>query len=165
MSIFFDGWESIGRVLVSGITVYLALVALLRTSGKRTLAKLNAFDLIVTIALGSTLSSVMLSKDVPVATGLAGIALLVGMQYALAALSVRSDAVRRATRSEPALLVRGGVLLREAMRAERITESEILQAVRNNGDFRLEGVTAVILETDGSLSVVASGERSGREHE
>ena len=160
MSIFFDGWDSIGRVLATGITAYLALVLLLRSSGKRTLAKLNAFDLVVTVALGSTIATITLSKDVPVADGIAGMAVLIGMQYVIAALSTRSDVVRRATRSEPALLVRDGVFLREAMRAERVTENEILQALRNNGNSGLADVDAVILESDGSLSIVPSAEHA-----
>ncbi|MDP9398666.1 MAG: hypothetical protein M3P96_13010 [Actinomycetota bacterium] len=57
----YDGWHGPVRVLVVGGLAYLALVALLRISGKRTLAKLNAFDLILTVALGSTLATVLLT--------------------------------------------------------------------------------------------------------
>jgi len=62
--VFLSDWENIGRTLVLGTLAYLGLVVILRISGKRTLAKMNAFDLIVTIALGSTLSSILLSKGV-----------------------------------------------------------------------------------------------------
>lgn len=156
MNIFYDGWQSIVRAIVAGVLAYFALVVMLRSSGKRTLAKLNAYDLVVTVALGSTLATILLSKDVTVATGVVAMAVLIGMQYAIAALSVRSDTVRRATRSEPRLLVRRGTLLRHAMEAERITEGEVLQALRNQGQSRVEDVDAVILETDGSLSIVSS---------
>jgi uncharacterized membrane protein YcaP (DUF421 family) len=50
----------LGRVLLAGVLAYAALVLLLRTSGKRTLSKMNAFDLVVTVALGSLLGSVLL---------------------------------------------------------------------------------------------------------
>ena len=66
----FDTWFGLLRVLVVGTAAYAALVLLLRASGKRTLAKLNAFDLVVTVALGSTLATVLLSKDVALAEGL-----------------------------------------------------------------------------------------------
>ena len=67
---FFDSWTGLLRVLVVGGVRHSALILFLRLSGKRTLAKLNAFDLVVTVALGSTLSSVILSKSVALLEGL-----------------------------------------------------------------------------------------------
>ena len=66
---FFDSWTGLGRVLVVGTLAYVALVAVLRISGKRTLTKLNAFDLVVTVALGSTLATILLSNSVALADG------------------------------------------------------------------------------------------------
>ena len=54
----FKGWESLGRVLFVGILAYAGLLLFLRMSGKRTLSKMNAFDLVVTVSLGSTLSTI-----------------------------------------------------------------------------------------------------------
>ena len=54
MGLFFNSWNDLGRVLVLGVLGYVSLVLLLRVSGNRTLSKLNAFDFVVTIALGST---------------------------------------------------------------------------------------------------------------
>ena len=85
----FDNWLGIIRVIVLGACAYIALVAILRMSGKRTLAKMNAFDLVVTVALGSTLATVLLSKDIALAEGIIGFLVLVALQYAIAALSVR----------------------------------------------------------------------------
>lgn len=65
----FSGWENLLRTLVVGVLAYVSLVVFLRISGKRTLSKMNAFDLIVTVALGSTLATVLLSKDVALAEG------------------------------------------------------------------------------------------------
>ena len=62
---FFDNWQSLAHTAWSGLLAYTLLVVLLRTSGKRTLSKLNAFDLVVTVALGSTLASVMTSDRLP----------------------------------------------------------------------------------------------------
>ena len=66
---WFDDWSDIVRVLIVGTAAYVGLVALLRISGKRTLAKLNAFDLVVTVAFGSTLATILLSSDVSYAEG------------------------------------------------------------------------------------------------
>ena len=65
--LFFDSWESIIRTSVITILAYILMIFFLRISGKRTLSKMNAFDLIVTIALGSTLATVSLSKNVALA--------------------------------------------------------------------------------------------------
>ncbi len=151
---FFDDWGGLVRVLVVGLCAYLALLALLRMSGKRTLAKLNAFDFVITVALGSTLATVLLSADVALAEGVLAMGLLVAMQFLVAWLSVRSKAVERLVKSEPTLVYRHG-LLHGPMRRMRVTEDEIRQAARAAGNAGLDGVAAVVLETDGSLSVLS----------
>lgn len=98
---FFDAWSDIVRALTLGALSYLALVALVRTAGKRTLAKLNAFDLVVTVAFGSTLATIILSGDVSLAEGGAALALLVALQYVVAWTSVRLPVVRQLAKSEP----------------------------------------------------------------
>lgn len=132
---------------------------LLRTSGKRTLAKLNAFDLVVTVALGSTLASVMTSATLPLANGLLALALLIVLQFVVASLATRLPWFNRLLKSEPTLLFYQGRMLDAALRRSRLTHDEILATVRSSGARDLADVHAVILETDGSLSVVpASGE-------
>ncbi|RZJ88157.1 MAG: DUF421 domain-containing protein, partial [Hymenobacter sp.] len=79
--IFFTSWESLVRTLVISLLAYVGLIVMLRISGKRTLSKMNAFDLIVTVALGSTLATVLLSKSVALADGLLAFALLIGLQF------------------------------------------------------------------------------------
>jgi uncharacterized membrane protein YcaP (DUF421 family) len=161
---FFDSWSGLLRVLVVGTLAYVALVMLLRVSGKRTLAKLNAFDLIVTVALGSTLATVLLSKSVALLEGLVAFALLAGLQYLVAWLSVRSPSFSDFVKSEPALLLHQGQFLKAAMRAQRVTHAEILAALRSSGTRDVGQVAAVVLETDGSLSVIqntARGEKIG----
>lgn len=151
---FFDSWEVLLRTLVVGGLAWLALVLMLRISGKRTLAKLNSFDLVVTVALGSTLATILLSRDVALAEGAVAFLVLIGMQFAVAWLSVRSRTVRRLARSEPRLLLFRGEFLETAMNDERVTRSEVLQAIRSNGSQLADNVEGVVLETDGTLSVI-----------
>ncbi len=163
MYFFFDSWPSLGRTVVVGALAYLVLIVLLRASGKRTLSKMNAFDLVVTVALGSTLATVLLSSDVALANGVAAFALLIGLQFAITWLSVRFPPVSGFVKAEPTLLVNRGRLLGRAMRKERVTEDEILAALRSQGVAAMEDVEAVVLETDSSFSVVVgspSGESS-----
>ncbi|HEU4595310.1 MAG TPA: YetF domain-containing protein [Pyrinomonadaceae bacterium] len=155
MRMFFDGWYGLIRVVLVGASAYAGLVLMLRVSGKRTLSKMNAFDFVVTVALGSTLASVLLSKDVPLAEGVLALALLVSLQYLITWMSVRSPLVDRVIKSDPVLLLHRGKFLGGPMREARVTEGEILAALRNHGESEVEGIEAVVLETDGSFSVIA----------
>lgn len=155
--IFFDGWDSLLRTVVIGVLAYVALVVCLRVSGKRTLSKMNAFDLVVTVALGSTLATILLSKEVTLAQGILALVLLIGMQFAVTWSSVRVRWVRRLVTGEPALLVHRGELLPSALRKARVTEDEVRAAVRAAGLPALEEAASVVLETDGSFSVVRAG--------
>ncbi len=152
--IFFDGWESLLRTIAVGVLAYLSLVIFLRITGKRTLSKMNAFDFIVTIALGSTLATVLLSKEVALAQGALAFAVLISMQFVITWLSVRARWVRRLATGEPLLLMHCGEFLAAALRSARVTEDEVRAAIRSSGIGSLSGVRAVVLETDGSFSVV-----------
>ena len=154
---FFSGWSTLLRTLVIGVLAYINLIILLRISGRRTLSKMNAFDLIVTVALGSTFATILLNRDVSLAEGTLALALLIGLQYLVTWSSVRVGWIRKLVTGEPALLFYQGRMLSGAMRAARVTEDEILSAIRSSGVSALDDVHAVILETDGSFSVVNEG--------
>jgi len=153
----FTGWDPIIRILVVGTAAYVALVVVLRTSGKRTLSKLNAFDLVVTVAIGSTFSAILTSKDLALAEGVAALALLVGLQYVVTFLSVRITGIDRLVKSEPTLLLKDGAPLPGALRQQRVTEEELRAAIRASGGAELADAAFVVLESDGSLSAVLKG--------
>ncbi len=152
--IFFTNWASLGRIVVVGVMVYVGLILLLRTSGKRTLSKMNAFDLIVTVALGSMLASTLLNKSVALADGLLGMGVLIGLQYIITWLSVRYSVVDKLVKAEPTLLVYQGRFLHAVMKAERVTEGEILTSLRERGIASLAEAAAVVLENDGTLNAI-----------
>jgi len=151
----FAEWSELARVLLVGTAAYALLVVFLRLSGKRTLTKLNAFDLVITVALGSSLSTVLLNKSVSLAEGMLGMALLIALQFLITWLSVRSAWFRSIIKAEPTLLVHNGEFLDGALRQQRMTRDEILAAVRKSGHCEIDRLDAVILETDGSISIVA----------
>ena len=161
---FFQSWSGIVRTLIVGTIAYSFLVFSLRVSGKRTLAKLNAFDLIVTVALGSTLASILLSESVALAEGVTALVLLIGLQYVVTALSVRSETFAGAMRSEPTLLLRDGKPLHEAMQKARVTKAELETVVRTGGQRGFEDIAAVILESDGSFSVIDGEQKKKQPH-
>jgi uncharacterized membrane protein YcaP (DUF421 family) len=152
--VIFDRWSDVGRVLAMGAAAYTAMVIVLRCSGKRTLAKLNAFDLVVTVALGSVLATIALSSDVSFVEGVAAIALLISAQWVVSWLSVHTTFIRRAVRSDATIVFDHGRFHEATLLKVRLTHDEICQAVRASGCGDLESVAAVVLETDGNLSVV-----------
>lgn len=151
---FFSSWEALGRVLLTGVLAYLALVLILRVSGKRTLAKMNAFDFVVTVALGSTLATTILAPNTALLEGVAALALLIGLQYVISWLSVRTTWFERLVKSEPTLIFYQGEFIEGALARQRVTTAEVRSAIRKSGIPGLDGVDAVVLETDGTFTVI-----------
>ena len=104
-------WDDIVRILIMGTSAYVALVFLLRISGKRTLSKMNAFDFVVTVALGSTLATVFLDKSISLFEGISALALLVALQFVITWLSVRVKWIDALVKSEPTLIASEGQYL------------------------------------------------------
>ncbi len=150
----FQGWPGLGRTVLVGTLAYVGLVVFLRLSGKRTLSKLNAFDLVVTVALGSTLSTVLLNEEVALAEGLVAFGVLIGLQWLVTWTSVRWKAWAKLVRAEPAILARDGEAIDAALKRERVTRDDLLSAVRDAGGRDLAEVEVVILEGDGALTAI-----------
>ncbi|CAN5795898.1 DUF421 domain-containing protein [soil metagenome] len=142
------------KTALLGTISYAALIAMLRVTGKRTLAQMNAFDFIVTVALGSTLSAILVSPEVSLAQGILALGLLVGLQFVVTFGTVRLGWLRRVVKNQPRILLYRGEMLDDALLSERVAPSEVRQAVRAQGYLSVEHVHAVVLETDGSFSVI-----------
>jgi uncharacterized membrane protein YcaP (DUF421 family) len=140
---------------------FLALITLLRVSGKRTLSKLNVFDFVFVVAVGSVFAASIMEKDVTLIEGIAALATLVGMQIGLAELAARSDLAERIINGEPTLLLSHGRFILRALKRERITEEEVRAAIRGKGVTRVEDVDAVVLENDGTLTVAWTSKEPG----
>lgn len=151
----FNGWDNLFNTFIVGIISYSLLVFLLRVSGKRTLSKWNAFDFIVTIALGSSLATALLDKKVSAAEGVLGFALLIFLQLLVTWLSVRVNFFQKLIKAEPSLLMKDGAYLSDIMKKERVSASEIRAALREKGIADINTVKAVVLETDGSFSIIS----------
>jgi uncharacterized membrane protein YcaP (DUF421 family) len=117
---------------------------------------MNAFDFVVTIALGSILATVLLNKSVALADGVLAFLLLVFLQYLITWLSVRYKSISQLVKATPTLLVYRGEMLHQAMKKERVNEDEIHAIIREKGMGSVQEADAVVLETDGSLTVVKS---------
>lgn len=151
---WFDNWSDIGVIALTTLVIYAALIAILQFAGKRSIAKLNIFDLVVTVALGSILASVMLTSSLSVADGLTAFVVLAFLQWTVSFLSVRLGWFKQVVRSDSRMLLKDGKFLEDEMKAERVTHGEIEAAIRGQGHGKIENIAAVVLETDGSFSVI-----------
>ncbi len=147
-------WASLFHTLITGTLSYIGLIIWLRVSGKRTLSKWNSFDFVVTIALGSILASALLTKSVSLVQTMVAIGLLVGFQFILTWLSVRSSIVQTLIKAKPTLLFFKGEFIEHLIKQERVAKGEVLAAIRVRGGSNLNDIGAVVLETDGTFSVI-----------
>jgi uncharacterized membrane protein YcaP (DUF421 family) len=153
---WFGGWPPIGRILVVGTFMYVALVVLLRVSGSRTLASMNVFDFIVTVAIGAAFGRTLTTREVALAEALAAFALLVSLQFAVAWAQTRWTQFMGIVTNPPSLLYFRGEFLRKAMRQQRVTEALLRAAVRKEHVGSMNEVEAIVLESSGEFSVIRS---------
>lgn len=158
MDFVFSDWMTILRIFFVGTAAYLSLVLIVRMFGKRVLAKMNAFDFLVTVALGSILATTVVSKDLALVDGMAAFILLVVLQFILAKLTMFSKWVNHLVKAEPVALFYKGKFDYGVMKKERVLEEEIYQAIRSKGVSSLNDVLAVVLETTGDISVLQNND-------
>ena len=152
--VWFHSWPSIGRIALCTIIAFGWTLMLIRMFGKRTISKTNPSDFVMTVAVGSTMANFILPGSVPVADGLGALFVLLLLQIGIEWVTTRSERARRPLEGHPTLLLHRGRFLEDVMRRENINHEEIRKAVRTAGIADLEKVYAVILEIDGTFSVI-----------
>lgn len=152
---FIDAIDTILRTGITALIIYSLFIVSLRITGKRTLSKFSAFDFVVTIALGSTMATTILSKEVTVLQGLTALIFLTLLQFIITWISIRFPKTQSFFRASPTVVFYHGEFKRRAMLDTRITEREILQSMRKAGIGDFSKIVAVIMETNGELSVIA----------
>lgn len=158
---WFSSWQDVGRIGISGIVAFTALLALVRLCGNRTIATLNASDFILTVAMGSTVAAMLTSSSLPIASGVAALATLVGLQFVTLWLSVRAPKLRQQAEGGPRLLLHGGAPDERAMTRALVSRDELRQVLRQEGYTAFEQVYAVVLEANGQFSVIETGDNAG----
>ncbi|HEX9382850.1 MAG TPA: YetF domain-containing protein [Gemmatimonadaceae bacterium] len=158
---FFSSWYNVERTVTLSIVGYVILFTMLRISGKRTLSKMNVFDFVFVVAVGSVFASMIISKDVTLIEGVAALATLTLIQLLLAELAARFPRAERIINGEPTLLLSHGKFIPGALKRERVTEEEVRGAIRGEGVTRVEDVDAVTMENDGTLTVAWMSKKPG----
>ncbi|WP_423188778.1 DUF421 domain-containing protein [Alkalibacterium sp. f15] len=152
-------YTDVFKLIAISVVSFIAIVFILRASGKRTLSKMNAFDFIVTVALGSVLATTIVNYKESFWSGILTFTMLVGLQYVFTWLSVHFKPVRAILNSEPSLLFYDGVFKDENLKKERVNKVELKQAIRKAGYVSFDEISAIILESDGTLTVMDKSDK------
>jgi uncharacterized membrane protein YcaP (DUF421 family) len=141
--------------LLRPVVVYLVLVILLRLFGKRELAQLNPFDLVVLLSLSNTVQNAIIGEDNSVTGGVIGAIGLLGINWLVAKSLYRSPRLMQMFEGSATVLVRDGKIDEEAMKRESLTREELIEAIHRQGFERLSQVRRCVLEPAGTFYVEA----------
>jgi len=145
---------SVAEKIIRPVCVYIFLIVAVRAAGRRELAQLNSFDLVVLMMLANTVQNATIGNDNSMIGGLIGVSALLGVNWMVTRFLYRHPAVDRLLEGGPVELIRDGRVLRRQLERETITEEELLEAVRKQGLRNAADVDRAVLETGGTISVV-----------
>ena len=156
---------SIVEKAARAILVYLFLVVLLRIFGKRELAQLNPFDLVVLLSLSNTLQNAIIGDDTSVTGGLIGAFTLCAFNYLIVRFLFRHRRLDQIIEGKPAVLIEAGKVRGHALDRELISRSDLLSIVHRQGFSRLEEVETCILEPGGTFAIEGKVPPPGERHQ
>jgi uncharacterized membrane protein YcaP (DUF421 family) len=139
--------------LLRPVVVYLVLVVLLRVFGKRELAQLNPFDLVVLLSLSNTVQNAIIGNDSSVTGGLVGAFALLAVNYLVVRFLFRHRRLDQMLEGTPTRLIEKGRLQRKALAKELLTTSELLTVVHRQGFSSLDEVETCVLEPGGTFFI------------
>lgn len=137
--------------IIRPILVYVFLVLLLRVFGKRELAQLNPFDLVVLLSLSNTVQNAIIGEDNSVAGGFVGAFTLVFINYMVVRFLFRHRRLDQILEGRPAVLVKEGHVLKKELAKELITVAELQTVARRQGFDGLHEVESCVLEPGGAF--------------
>ncbi len=158
VTFLFNDWTPVVRVVFIAVSGYVALLVLLRASGQRTLSQLTSFDLVITVTIGSAFGRVITARDVALVEVIAAFGSLIALQVVVAWAWGRMPRARSLATPTPALLYLDGQVIHREMRRTRMREADLLAAVRQEGMGSLGEVRAVLLEGNGTMSVISEAQ-------
>jgi uncharacterized membrane protein YcaP (DUF421 family) len=151
---FGSSWETVAYVIVSTAAIYASSLLAIRVAGRRTVAQLSSFDVVVTIALGSLIASTAVSRDPSYGQGMTAVATLLLLQVLVAAARQRWATARRLLDFAPYVVLRDGdPHLSTTPFGPQMTKDELLSKLRERDVFELDGLRLVVIEPTGGLSV------------
>jgi uncharacterized membrane protein YcaP (DUF421 family) len=131
-----------------------ALIALTRIAGLRSFSKMSGYDFAITVAMGSVLASVIVTRSTGPLVGIAALVALFAVQAVLSHLRVGSESAAQAMDNAPLLIMRGPEVLEDNLKAAKMTRADLMAKLREANVLRLDAVRAVVFEQTGDVSVL-----------
>ncbi len=150
--------------LIRPIIVYLVLVALLRIFGKRELAQLNPFDLVVLLSLSNTVQNAIIGDDNSVTGGVIGAFSLLAINWLVVRVLFRSPKLTRMLEGRAAILIQNGQIDRKALEREMLTHEELIEVIHRQGFEHVHEVRRCELEPNGSFYIEAIDPSAAEQH-
>jgi uncharacterized membrane protein YcaP (DUF421 family) len=149
--------DALFAIILTTVGIYLALVILTRISGKRSFSKMSSFDFALTVAIGSIMATVILSKSVSLQDGILALIVIYSIQM-LIAFARRYQPIRKIMDNKPTLLMKDGKLIKGSLDKCKVTESDLKAKLREANVIQLSEVKAVVFESTGDISVLHSSD-------
>ncbi len=159
--LFIPGVPLLEKVL-RAIVVYIILVVLVRLAGKRELAQLNQFDLIVLLTLSNTVQNAIIGNDNSLVGGIVSAATLIAVNWLVVRFMYRHEKLDRVIEGDPVTLVIDGQVMKDRCDAELITVAELEAAAHRQGFSSLREVARAVLEPGGTLSFIGRNQPAGQ---
>jgi len=135
------------------VVVYFFIVVMLRVFGKRELAQLNPFDLVVLLSLSNTVQNAIIGNDNSLTGGLIGAIALLGVNYLVVRFLFRHRRLDQLFEGKPTVLIENGRICRAALATELLTHSEVLTVLHRQGFDSIEEVERCVLEPGGTFYI------------
>jgi uncharacterized membrane protein YcaP (DUF421 family) len=141
--------------VLRGLAVYLGLLVIFRFAGRRTLAQMTPFDLVLALIISETLQQAMVGNDASVVNALLLVLTLVGTATVMSILKIKSTRLERLIDGLPVIAIEKGKLHEDRMNAMRVDTDDIMAAARElQAVEKLEDIDHVIVETSGKITVI-----------
>lgn len=150
-------------VLLRSLVIFVFLWLIVRVGGKREVAQLSAFDMILLITVGDLVSQGIVQEDYSLTAAIIAVATFSVAGIVLSSVSIRVPAFRPWIAGRPRVVVRDGEPLLDTLRGERMTIQDIHEAAREQGIRRMSDIELCVLETDGGFSFFTTGSEDERD--
>ena len=151
-------------IVLRTISVYLFIILAIRLFGKTELAQLSVTDLVFILLISNSVQNAMVGPDTSLAGGLTAAGGLFILNFIIKRVTYKNKSINKFLQGEPILLVHDGVILKSHLEKVRLTEEELLAAMREHGVDSIQKVNLAVLEADGNISILSDNyqQRSSR---
>lgn len=142
-------------IILRSLAVYVFIILAIRIFGKKELSQLSITDLVLILLISNAVQNAMVGPDSSLAGGLIAALTLFILNYIIKIISFKSKTFSSLLEGEPVMLVYKGFIKKDKLKSEKITLDELNAVVREHGLEKVEDAELIMLEKDGSISVIS----------